>query len=149
MKKALLIAVCMGIATVGLVGCKSTLKEAGAVEENGSFVFSASAHGVSLDPSDHHDLAKAKVAARVNAKAALLEQIKGARINSEATVADLLLTSQEAQLLTRGWLSRATISYETTEPDRLGDVDQPGIITATATLKVTRAELRELAMYVD
>ncbi|MCH8541166.1 MAG: hypothetical protein LAT58_10415, partial [Opitutales bacterium] len=104
MNKLLIIIASIGISTMGLVGCQTSSKEAGAgaVKENASYVFTASADAVSMDPENNHDWAKAKHAASVNARAALLEQVKGARINSQSTVADLVLESQKASSMTRG-----------------------------------------------
>lgn len=134
--------------TAALVGCQS-MNEAGATRDGGNYTFSATAEAVSVRPTNEHDLAKARLAAAVNAKAALLEKIKGAKVSSKATVGDLLFTSQEAQSVTKGWLSRAEVTYAADAPDRLGDVANPGIVTATATLTLTRSELRQLAKFVD
>ncbi|MCC5790721.1 MAG: hypothetical protein JJT75_13905 [Opitutales bacterium] len=151
MNKLLLIIASLGISTMGLVGCKTTSHEAGAgaVKQNSSYVFTATGDGVSLDPENNHDWAKAKHAASVNARAALLEQVKGARINSQSTVADLVLESQKASSMTRGWVSRATISYEMPEYDRLGEPEMGGIVTATAKLVIDRNKLDDLAKFID
>lgn len=147
MNKILMMA-CVTVTAIGLTGC-DTLKQAGATRDGGNYVFSASAEAVASEPGDAANLAQARLAAAVNAKAALLEKIKGAKISSSATVADLMFKDQDAASMTRGWLSRAEVTYETKEADRLGDVDQEGIIAATASLTLSRAELRKLSKYVD
>ncbi|MCH8541496.1 MAG: hypothetical protein LAT58_12105, partial [Opitutales bacterium] len=65
------------------------------------------------------------------------------------TVADLVLESQKASSMTRGWVSRATISYEMPEYDRLGEPEMGGIVTATAKLVIDRNKLDDLAKFID
>jgi hypothetical protein len=119
------------------------------VTEDGNYMFEATGISVAQNPDDEYNVAKSHIAAAVNAKAALLEKVKGARVSSEATVGDLLLKSQDAQSFTRGWLSRATVTYKHQKPDRLGEVEQPATIKAKASMTLSREQIDKLKKYVD
>lgn len=144
-----------GLAALVVAGCQSTgsmqvkAMPGAAVTEDGNYLFEATGMSVAQNPDNAHQVAKARLAAAINARAALLEKIKGAQVSSEATVGDLLLKSQEAQSYTHGWLARATVTYERQRPNRLGEVAQPEMIKAKASMTLSADQLHKLKKFVD
>ena len=106
--------------------------------------FSARATSVMAKEDDPVSLLEAQAAAAIMAKANLLALVKGEFITGGTTVADLMFEGQEAEAQVKGFLARATVTYE--EP--IG-VPVPGTVTAVARLTISRRELKKLEKYVD
>jgi hypothetical protein len=106
--------------------------------------FSADGTSAVSAEGDALAVAKAQVAAATLAKANLLEKIKGARVNNEVRVADLLFKSEAARTAVTGWLSRATLT-----PGETSRISEATMITCTATLSITTKELKSLSKYVE
>jgi hypothetical protein len=130
------------ILSLALLGCKTTTVPGGKVTPEGTVVFSATGSSIVAREDDALALLEARTAAETIAEAELLKKVKGAFINSKVTVGDLMFSSQEASTHVEGYLSRAEISYTKQEPE--GQV-----VTATATLELSRKELDSLARYVE
>jgi hypothetical protein len=144
--KAALVA--LGVVALFLVGCRThgvpgpTVP--GATVEEGIVTFSAEGTAVVAKADDPLAMEEARIAAATIAKANLLEQINGAFITSKVTVEGLMLESQAASDVVRGWLSRATVEYAAPEK-----VASPMTVTAVATLRLNKHELHNLKMYVE
>jgi hypothetical protein len=114
--------------------------------ENGMVSFSATGKSVVAKEGDPLSEVEAEVAAVAMAKAGLLELIKGARVGQSVTVGDLMFESQEATVEAMGFLARAEIEVTPPQESRLGT--SPYVV-ATATLRLTKAELAGLAAYIE
>jgi len=146
MKKVLAIAL-VGIMAIGLVGCATRLVPGAEWTEDGTILFMA--EGVSV-ASDGTPLAaaKARVASAVNAKANLLEKIKGAIVQGDVTVADLMFKSQNASTEVSGWLARASIDYEVPEGKR-SEKPKATLIKAIASLELEPEDFENLEQYLE
>ncbi|MDA0991795.1 MAG: hypothetical protein O3A51_13725 [Verrucomicrobia bacterium] len=126
--KALLtrLALC-GLAAT-FVGCVAQQIPAGGHYTNtGAVRFEAEGTSLSNNGDDPLEMAKARLAASVIAKANLLEKLKGAYVQGRVTVSDLMYSSQEAASFVEGWLARTTVEFD--EPSRS---TKPTVVTAKA-----------------
>ena len=131
------------VAAAAMAGCVTQYVPPGATyTSNGALRFEAEGMSISENPNDPLDMAKAKLAAGVNAKANLLEKLKGAYVEGSVQVADLVFASQEAASMVDGWLSRATVVYETD-----GRPKGPRLVRAIASIELK--DIRELRRYVE
>jgi hypothetical protein len=144
--KGKLALVCLVVALV--VGCAAPSAGVipGAEMKDGAVVFSAMGKSVVAKEGDPLSEVEAEVAAITMAKANLLEKIKGARIGGSITVGDLMFESQEATLEMMGYLSRAEIEVMKRAESRLGT---PPYVSATASLRLSKADLAAMETYVE
>jgi len=142
--KALLVGA--GLLGLLLVGCAAPVIPGAEVTEDGCYVFKAVGTSVVAKEDDPLSLVEAQVAACTMARANLLELVKGAMIESDVSVGDLMFKSQEARVSVAGFLGRAKVELVQAEPSRL---PQPMIVTAVATLTLTEDEIANLEKYVE
>lgn len=135
-----------GVLALVCIGCVTMAVPGATITEDGAVMFSATGEAVAAKEDDALAAAEARLAAAVVAKANLLEKIKGAMITSSASVGDLMFRDQEAQLKVMGWLSRATVEYETPAPTKLGTSP---IVKATASLTLSQEEYLVMQKYVE
>jgi len=133
------------VLSVFLVGCGMTQVPGAVCTENGTYLFSAEGSSPVLKPDDPMALLEARVAAATIAKANLLEKIKGAAVDSMVRAEDLAFAKQVANVNATGLLSRVTITYHPT--DRTGR--DAMIVTAVATLELSKDEIDNLGKYVE
>jgi hypothetical protein len=144
--KGKLALVCVVVALVAGCAAPSASLVPGGKMENGIVTFSAMGKSVVAKEGDPLSEVEAEVAAITLAKANLLELIKGARVGGSVTVGDLMFESQEATLEMMGFLSRAEISVVPRAESRLGT---PPYVAATATLRITKADLADMSAYIE
>lgn len=138
------------VASITLSGCQSGATGATKTDD-GLFMFSATGQSVA-NMSDPMSIVKAEVAAATTAKANLLEELKGALVSGSTKVSNLTLDSQTATTAVSGWISRIETVTSSTEPKMSNlpqQLPESQIITATAMLKLTKKEIKDISKFVE
>ena len=111
------------------------------VSDDGAITFMASGKSAVGDIGDPLARIKAEAAAAATAKSNLLELIKGAKISSNTTIADLVYGSSTTESEVIGWLSRAKVTITET-PGRLAS---GAVVEAIATLTLDKDTIANLS----
>jgi hypothetical protein len=138
--------VVVGLLAIVLVGCAGKTIP-GATVEKGVVTFSADGVGVATEDTPLA-LEEARLAAAVDAKANLLGKIKGEIVAGKASVEGLQFASQEAEAMVHGFLARVTITYLAAPATNVPPA-APAVVTATATLKMSEKEYKQLKSYAE
>lgn len=134
----------LGVVVLLVSGCRAAHVPGADDTRQGIVTFSATATSVIAKEGDPLSIEEAKLAAATLAKAALLGKIKGEFLTSTVTVDGLMFEAQEATSTVEGYMARARVTFE--EQPR---IPEPTIVTATAELDLSPAELARLGDYVE
>ena len=173
MKKVYITMVATGVAALMITGCKSPepapepvvveeeapmlIVPGATVTEDGMIMFTAEGKSVA-ETTDALSVAKAEVAAKVVAKANLLEIVKGALVSSSAKVSNLMLVEQSAEQKVYGWLARTTVEIVEVEKPIAEKTNLPvdpvaepktQIVTAIATLTLSEEDFANFEPFVE
>ncbi len=156
MKKIYITMLFAAVAALLMTGCQTEIPGA-TITDDGKIVFSATGQSVA-ETESLINVIKAEMAASTVAKANLLEAVKGALVSSSVKVDDLMFTSQTAENVVNGWLARAVVTINEVEEVVVEETKLPKepvvepsekIITATATLTLSKEDLKELKQFVE
>ncbi len=123
-----------------LIGCALRPVPGGVETGRGTLRFEAEGKSVVARSDDPLSLLEARLAAATIAKANLLEKVQGAYVMGEVNVDDLMFREQEAVAVVEGFLPRVEVTQVAQEASTEGSV-----VTAVASVELTRRELRRLA----
>jgi len=141
--KALLVGLL--VLSVVMLGCRSVSVPGADSATRQLVTFQATGSSVIAKPDDPLALVEAREAAALLAKASLLAKVKGEYMTQTVRVGDLMFSSQEAAASVEGILARAKVSFRAPE----ARVPEPRMVTAVATLELTRDELENIGEYVE